>query len=61
MANEKYTMAAPGSFCKIDKIAGVKAMAAAISCDRDLAKLVSGSERYFANASEVNILHNSTG
>ena len=31
--NEKYTKAAPGSFCITDKMAGANAMAAAISCD----------------------------
>jgi hypothetical protein len=31
MAKEKYTIAAPGSFCKTDNMAGVNAMAAAIN------------------------------
>ena len=59
--NEKYTNANPVSPCNTEKAAGVKAIIAAINCDLDFMKLVSGIERYFDNASAVKILHNSTG
>ena len=60
-ANEAYIIAAPVSFCKIDSIAGLNAIAAAISLALGLLKSVSGDERYLAIAREVKILHNSTG
>ena len=59
--NALYTNANPISCCIMERIAGNDIMAAAIRCDFNLLKSVSGFEINFANTKAVNILHSSAG